>query len=240
MTTDREPGPDRPAAPDDAGAGNDPLLDAVADSYPPELPITERRDDLVAAIAQHQVLIVAGETGSGKSTQLPKLCLEAGRGTDGLIGHTQPRRLAARSIAERVAEELGVEVGREVGFSFRFNDRVGPLTRVKLMTDGILLAELQRDRDLRRYDTIIVDEAHERSLNIDFILDSLTRRDLDCHFLQIQARVERLKRYRTAGNLRKPERARFIGERGESGSLYRDARVVQILAGGLVLHPSGD
>ena len=142
-------------------------------SYPAELPITDHADELVAAIADHQVVIVAGETGSGKSTQLPKLCLAAGRGRDGIIGHTQPRRLAARSIAERVAEELSVEVGREVGFSFRFNDRVGPSTRIKLMTDGILLAELQRDRDLRRYDTIIVDEAHERSLNIDFILGYL-------------------------------------------------------------------
>ncbi|MEM9563078.1 MAG: ATP-dependent RNA helicase HrpA [Actinomycetota bacterium] len=142
-------------------------------SYPAELPITDHRDELVEAIAANQVVIVAGETGSGKSTQLPKLCLEAGRGRAGLIGHTQPRRLAARSIGERVAEELGVDVGREVGFSFRFNDRTAPSTRVKLMTDGILLAELQRDRDLRRYDTIIVDEAHERSLNIDFILGYL-------------------------------------------------------------------
>ncbi len=142
-------------------------------TYPAELPITEHRQELVDAIAANQVLIVAGETGSGKSTQLPKLCVEAGRGTAGLIGHTQPRRLAARSVAERVAEELGVEVGRQVGYSFRFTDRVGPDTRIKLMTDGILLAELQRDRELRRYDTIIVDEAHERSLNIDFILGYL-------------------------------------------------------------------
>ncbi len=151
---------------------------AVADlranlNYPPELPITERREELVAAIAANQVLIVAGETGSGKSTQLPKLCIEAGRGDDGIIGHTQPRRLAARSIAERIAEETETEVGGAIGFAFRFNDRVGPDTAIKLMTDGILLAEIQRDRMLRRYDTIIIDEAHERSLNIDFLLGYL-------------------------------------------------------------------
>jgi len=149
-------------------------------TYPPDLPISERRDDLVAAIRAHQVLVVAGETGSGKSTQLPKLCLEAGRGaTDdstgrgGWIGHTQPRRIAARSIAERVAEELGSEVGQAVGYKVRFNDEVGADTRIKVMTDGILLAEIQRDRELAKYDTIIIDEAHERSLNIDFLLGYL-------------------------------------------------------------------
>jgi ATP-dependent helicase HrpA len=142
-------------------------------TYPPELPISERRDDLLAAIEANQVVIVAGETGSGKSTQLPKLCLELGRGVDGLIGHTQPRRLAARAIAERLAEEMETTIGQTVGFTVRFNDRVGPETRVKLMTDGILLAEIPRDRTLKRYDTIIVDEAHERSLNIDFILGYL-------------------------------------------------------------------
>ena len=149
-------------------------------TYPPDLPISERRDDLVAAISAHQVLVVAGETGSGKSTQLPKLCLEAGRGRKdestgrgGWIGHTQPRRIAARSIAERVAEELGSEVGQAVGYKVRFNDEVGADTRIKVMTDGILLAEIQRDRDLQKYDTIIIDEAHERSLNIDFLLGYL-------------------------------------------------------------------
>ncbi len=149
-------------------------------TYPPDLPISERRDDLIAAIRAHQVLVVAGETGSGKSTQLPKLCIEAGRGAadgstgrGGWIGHTQPRRIAARSIAERVAEELGSEVGQAVGYKVRFNDEVGEDTRIKVMTDGILLAEIQRDRDLRRYDTIIIDEAHERSLNIDFLLGYL-------------------------------------------------------------------
>jgi ATP-dependent helicase HrpA len=137
------------------------------------LPVTERKDEILAAIRDHQVVIVAGETGSGKSTQLPQLCLELGRGVDGLIGHTQPRRLAARTIAERVAEELGTTVGETVGYAVRFTDRVGPTTRVKVMTDGILLAEIQRDRDLRAYDTLIVDEAHERSLNVDFLLGYL-------------------------------------------------------------------
>ncbi len=142
-------------------------------SYPPELPVSARRDELLAAISDHQVVVVAGETGSGKSTQLPKLCLEAGRGTNGMIGHTQPRRLAARAVAERVAEELGTPLGATVGYTVRFTDRVGEDTLVQVMTDGILLNEIQRDRELRRYDTIIVDEAHERSLNIDFILGYL-------------------------------------------------------------------
>ncbi len=144
-----------------------------APRYPESLPIVERRDDLLAAIGGHQVVVVAGETGSGKSTQLPKLCLELGRGVLGYVGHTQPRRLAARTIAERVAEELGVEVGGAVGYAVRFTDRVGPDTLVKVMTDGILLAEVQRDRLLTAYDTIILDEAHERSLNIDFLLGYL-------------------------------------------------------------------
>ncbi|HET6950874.1 MAG TPA: ATP-dependent RNA helicase HrpA [Acidimicrobiales bacterium] len=142
--------------------------------YPASLPIAERADDVLAAIRDHQVVIVAGETGSGKSTQLPKMCLALGRGVRGMIGHTQPRRLAARTVAARVAEELGGRVGDVVGYSVRFSDQVGDRTLVKLMTDGILLAEMQRDRLLRRYDTIIVDEAHERSLNIDFLLGYLT------------------------------------------------------------------
>src|SRR3954471_2407012 len=141
--------------------------------YPPELPVSQARDELMEAIAENQVVIVAGETGSGKTTQLPKMCLELGRGTKGLIGHTQPRRIAARTVAERIADELGTEVGQAVGYTVRFTDEVGPTTLVKLMTDGILLAEIQRDRLLTRYDTIIVDEAHERSLNIDFILGYL-------------------------------------------------------------------
>ena len=144
-------------------------------TYPPELPITDRREDLLAAIAANQVVIVAGETGSGKSTQLPKLCLELGRGGDGMIAHTQPRRLAARTLAQRIAEELAVPLGGVVGYAVRFDNRSGRDTRIRLMTDGLLLAEIQRDRRLRRYDTIIVDEAHERSLNIDFLLGCLAR-----------------------------------------------------------------
>ncbi|MFP5311258.1 MAG: DEAD/DEAH box helicase, partial [Actinomycetes bacterium] len=144
-------------------------------SYPAELPVSERREDLMAAIAANQVTIIAGETGSGKTTQIPKMCLELGLGEKGLIGHTQPRRLAARTVAERIAEELGVEIGQEVGFQVRFTGEVSKATKVKLMTDGILLAEIQRDRLLRKYSTIIIDEAHERSLNIDFILGYLKR-----------------------------------------------------------------
>ncbi|MEV4478278.1 ATP-dependent RNA helicase HrpA [Micromonospora coxensis] len=142
-------------------------------TYPPQLPVSERRDDIAAAIRDHQVVIVAGETGSGKTTQLPKICLELGRGITGLIGHTQPRRLAARTVADRIAEELGTELGDVVGYKVRFTDQVGENSLVKLMTDGILLAELQTDRMLRQYDTLIIDEAHERSLNIDFILGYL-------------------------------------------------------------------
>ncbi|MBV9594691.1 MAG: ATP-dependent RNA helicase HrpA [Actinobacteria bacterium] len=142
-------------------------------SYPPGLPIVDKRDELAAAIRDHQVVVVAGETGSGKTTQLPKICLELGRGVRGLIAHTQPRRLAARTIAERVAEELSVPLGGVVGYAVRFTDRVGEDTLIKLMTDGILLAEIQRDRTLAAYDTIIIDEAHERSLNIDFLLGYL-------------------------------------------------------------------
>ena len=149
-------------------------------TYPPELPVTQRREDIAAAIRDHQVVIVAGETGSGKTTQLPKICLELGRGVrgkngGGLIGHTQPRRIAARSVAERIASELGTELGDLVGYQVRFTDRTSRNSRVKLMTDGILLAELQRDRQLKKYDTIIIDEAHERSLNIDFLLGYLKR-----------------------------------------------------------------
>jgi ATP-dependent helicase HrpA len=142
-------------------------------SYPDTLPISERHDELLTTIREHQVVIVAGETGSGKSTQLPKLCIEAGRGLEGLIGHTQPRRVAARTIAERVADEIGSPLGSDVGYTVRFTDHVGEATLVKVMTDGILLAEIQRDRTLRKYDTLIIDEAHERSLNIDFILGYL-------------------------------------------------------------------
>ncbi|WP_314273487.1 DUF3418 domain-containing protein [Actinomyces naeslundii] len=145
--------------------------------YPEELPVSARREEIATAIAEHQVVIVAGETGSGKTTQLPKICLELGRGVTGMIGHTQPRRIAARSVAERIASELGTPIGRDgvVGYQVRFTEEVGENTLVKLMTDGILLAEIQSDPQLCHYDTIIVDEAHERSLNIDFILGYLAR-----------------------------------------------------------------
>ena len=145
----------------------------------PDLPVSARRDEIARTIRDHQVVIVSGETGSGKTTQLPKICMQLGRGVAGMIGHTQPRRLAARSVADRIADELGQTVGRErgqvVGYQVRFTDEVGPTTLVKLMTDGILLAEIQSDPMLRRYDTLIIDEAHERSLNIDFILGYVAR-----------------------------------------------------------------
>ncbi|MBL1096012.1 ATP-dependent RNA helicase HrpA [Streptomyces coffeae] len=149
---------------------------AVPDvTYPEELPVSQKRDDILAAVRDHQVVIVAGETGSGKTTQIPKICLELGRGVKGLIGHTQPRRIAARTVAERIAEEIGSPLGESVGWKVRFTDQVSPDTHVKLMTDGILLAEIQTDRELRQYDTIIIDEAHERSLNIDFLLGYLAQ-----------------------------------------------------------------
>ncbi len=149
------------------------------------LPICERIDEIAAAIQSHSVVVVAGETGSGKSTQLPKICLKLGRGVFGMIGHTQPRRIAARSVATRVAEELGTRVGEGVGFKVRFTDAVSPQTHVKVMTDGILLAELQSDRFLDAYDTIIIDEAHERSLNIDLILGQLHRLVRRCPDLRV-------------------------------------------------------
>src|ERR1700760_3771615 len=144
-------------------------------SYPPQLPVSARHDDLLAAIRDHQVVVVAGETGSGKTTQLPKLCLELGRGVRGAIAHTQPRRLAARTVAQRIAYELDVPLGAAVGYAVRFDNRGSEDTLVRLVTDGLLLAEIRRDPLLKRYDTIIVDEAHERSLNIDFLLGCLHR-----------------------------------------------------------------
>ncbi len=144
-------------------------------SFDPDLPISARRADIAAAIRDHQVVIVCGETGSGKSTQLPKICLEMGRGTAGLIGHTQPRRIAARSVAARIAEEIGSPLGRDVGYKVRFSEAIGPQCSIKLMTDGILLAETQSDPRFERYDTIILDEAHERSLNVDFLIGYLKR-----------------------------------------------------------------
>ncbi|MCQ8829759.1 ATP-dependent RNA helicase HrpA [Streptomyces malaysiensis] len=144
-------------------------------TYPEELPVSQKRDAILEAVRDHQVVIVAGETGSGKTTQIPKICMELGRGVKGLIGHTQPRRIAARTVAERIAEELRSPLGESVGWRVRFTDQVSQDTHVKLMTDGILLAEIQTDRELRQYDTIIIDEAHERSLNIDFLLGYLAQ-----------------------------------------------------------------
>ncbi|MBX2836200.1 MAG: ATP-dependent RNA helicase HrpA, partial [Gammaproteobacteria bacterium] len=141
--------------------------------YPDDLPVVQHRDDIMAALADNQLIIVCGETGSGKTTQLPKMCLEMGYGTAGFIGHTQPRRIAARSVASRIAEELDSRVGEAVGFKIRFTDQVSDRTHIKLMTDGVLLAEIQTDPFLNRYDLIIIDEAHERSLNIDFLLGYL-------------------------------------------------------------------
>ena len=152
----------------------EPLIPEVI-AYPEELPISERREDIMNAIHDNQVVIIAGETGSGKTTQIPKMCLDLGLGAKGLIGHTQPRRLAARSVAERIAEELGQKIGKTVGYQVRFTSEVGEHSAIKLMTDGILLAEIQNDKLLRRYSTLIIDEAHERSLNIDFILGYIKR-----------------------------------------------------------------
>ncbi|QSA99042.1 ATP-dependent RNA helicase HrpA [Methylococcus sp. EFPC2] len=148
-----------------ARAASVPALD-----YPPDLPVSGKKDEILEAILNNQVVIVCGETGSGKTTQLPKICLEAGRGVTGYIGHTQPRRIAARSVAARIAEELRQEIGKAVGYKVRFHDHTSPDSLIKLMTDGILLAETQNDRFLDQYDTLIIDEAHERSLNIDFLL----------------------------------------------------------------------
>lgn len=142
-------------------------------TFPSSLPVSERVDDIREAIEQNQVVIIAGETGSGKTTQIPKICMNSGRGIRGLIGHTQPRRIAARTVAGRIAEELGEQTGGQVGYQVRFTDTTSDQSRVKVMTDGILLSEVQHDRFLDRYDTLIIDEAHERSLNIDFLMGYL-------------------------------------------------------------------
>ena len=159
------------------------LNDVPKIEYDSSLPVSERREEIANAIRDNQVVVICGETGSGKSTQIPKICLELGRGIDGLIGHTQPRRIAARSVAARIAEELQSPLGKAVGFKIRFTDTTSPNSYIKLMTDGILLAESQGDRFLNQYDTIIIDEAHERSLNIDLLIGYLKqllpkRRDL--------------------------------------------------------------
>lgn len=171
----------------------------------PDLPVSERRGDIATAIAENQVVVVAGATGSGKTTQLPKICLELGRGIRGTIGHTQPRRLAARTVGQRIADELGTPLGEAVGYTVRFTDQASDRTLVKLMTDGILLAEIQRDRRLLRYDTLILDEAHERSLNIDFLLGYLRellprRPDLKVIVTSATIEPERFaEHFRTAG-----------------------------------------
>lgn len=164
-------------------ARHDRIKNRPAPQFPPELPITAKKDDIVAAIRHHPVIIVAGETGSGKTTQIPKFCLAAGRGIDGLIGCTQPRRIAATTVARRIAAELGETAGQSVGYKIRFQEKTAKEGYVKIMTDGVLLAEAQGDPWLSNYDTLIVDEAHERSLNIDFLLGILKsllkkRRDL--------------------------------------------------------------
>jgi len=187
-------------------------------SYPPELPVSQLKDQIAEVIRDHQVVIVAGETGSGKTTQLPKICLELGRGVAGQIGHTQPRRIAARTVAERIAEELGTEIGAAVGYKVRFTDTASDAALVKVMTDGILLTELQRDRQLLRYDTLIIDEAHERSLNIDFILGYLRQ--------LLPARPD-LKVIITSATI-DPDRfsQHFAG--GESGQHSDDAPVIEV------------
>ena len=172
-------------------------------SYNDELPITTKKDEIIRAISRHPVVIVSGETGSGKTTQLPKFCLAAGRGLDGIIGHTQPRRIAAMTVARRIAEELGQELGRSVGYKIRFKDRTSKDAYLKIMTDGILLAETQSDRYLRAYDTIIVDEAHERSLNIDFILgilQTLLKRRDDLKLIITSATIDTEKFSRAFGD----------------------------------------
>jgi ATP-dependent helicase HrpA len=183
-------------------------LAAVPEITYPDLPVSEMRHDIAAAINEHQVVVVAGETGSGKTTQLPKICLELGRGIRGTIGHTQPRRIAARTVGQRIADELHVPLGEAVGYTVRFNDHASDRTLVKLMTDGILLAEIQRDRRLLRYDTLILDEAHERSLNIDFLLGYLREllpRRPDLKVIVTSATIE-------------PERFAAHFARGEHGS----------------------
>ncbi len=203
------------------------LTPALIVSYPPELPVSQRKDEIAAAIRDHQVVVVAGETGSGKTTQIPKICLELGRGVNGQIGHTQPRRIAARTVAERIAEELGTELGTAVGYKVRFTDKSSDGTQIKVMTDGILLAEMQRDRQLRRYDTLIIDEAHERSLNIDFILGYLkrllpTRPDLKVIITSATIDPERFSRHFAGGESNKQSAG------GESNKQGGDAPIVEV------------
>ncbi|MBK5970335.1 MULTISPECIES: ATP-dependent RNA helicase HrpA [Thiorhodovibrio] len=186
--------------------------------YPPELPVSERREEVAALIKQHQVIVLCGETGSGKSTQLPKICLELGRGLFGRIGHTQPRRIAARSLASRIGAELDAELGGLVGYKVRFHDRVRPETRIKLLTDGMLLAEIQQDRWLNEYDTLIIDEAHERSLNIDFLLGVLK---------QLLPRRPELKLIVTSATIDPQRFARHFADQDGQGAI-RPAPIIEI------------
>src|SRR5262249_45788216 len=207
-------------------------------SYPPDLPVSQRKDEIAAAIRDHQVIIVAGETGSGKTTQLPKICLELGRGVTGQIGHTQPRRIAARTVAERIAAELGTEIGTAVGYQVRVTDKSSDSTLIKVMTDGILLAEMQRVRRLLRYDTLIIDEAHERSLNIDFILGYLkrllpSRPDLKVIITSATIDPERFSRHFAGGESGKQSAG------GESGKQSAGGESLQRSGGGESLQRSG-
>ncbi len=188
-------------------------------TYPEQLPVSARREEIAAAIRDNQVVIVAGETGSGKTTQLPKICLELGRGISGFIGHTQPRRIAARSVAERICDELDVKLGGAIGYQVRFTEEVGPTTLVKLMTDGILLAEIQSDPDLLRYDTLIIDEAHERSLNIDFILGYLA---------QLLPRRPELKIIITSATIDTQRFAAHFGEHRAGGTPGASAPIIEV------------
>jgi len=206
--------------------------------YPPELPVSQLKDQIAEVIRDHQVVIIAGETGSGKTTQLPKICLELGRGVTGQIGHTQPRRIAARTVAERIAAELGTELGTTVGYKVRFADHSSDDTVIKLMTDGILLAEMQRDRQLLRYDTLIIDEAHERSLNIDFILGYLRqllprRPDLKVIITSATIDSERFSTHFAGG-----ESGKHLAG-GESGKHLAGGESGKHLAGAPVIEVSG-
>jgi ATP-dependent helicase HrpA len=211
-------------------------LPGIKISYPAALPISQRKDEIAAAIRDNQVIIVAGETGSGKTTQLPKICLEIGRGVAGQIGHTQPRRIAARTVADRIAEELGTEVGTAVGYKVRFTDKSSDSTLIKVMTDGILLAEMQRDRRLQRYDTLIIDEAHERSLNIDFILGYLkrllpARPDLKVIITSATIDPDRFSKHFAGGESGRQSAGGESGRQsagGESGKQSWDAPVIEV------------
>lgn len=211
--------------------------------YPSQLPVSTARDDIAEAVRASQVVIISGQTGSGKTTQLPKILLELGRGSHGRqIVHTQPRRLAARTVAERIASEMGVKLGEEVGYQVRFTDESSPKTRLRVVTDGILLAQIQRDPKLMQYDTIVIDEAHERSLNIDFLLGYLTallpkRRDSEARhhvrhhrFGEVPGAFRTRAAYESAGDrsvgthLPRADRVRAVGYRAGADALRAGLR----------------